>query len=341
MSDEVIEEVLVNQIPSGQLAKGIEERDSGAGATLLVCDEKLQSAVEALIFASEDPISVQMIGKILSDYSRQEIEEAISKIRAEYDGDLKRGIALIGVAGGYQFRTKGIHADLIKALFEDPPMRFSKASLEVMAIVVYRQPITRSEIEKVRGVDSGGVLKTLLERDLIRIIGRSEVVGRPLLYATSEKFLKVFGLPDLNSLPSLAEFEALGRAVQDDVRTQADMETEKTPVFESFHASAAQMDEEDREYIDDMLVGASRTMRAVQSNLKPILAGDAEPSAEGELLPTEGGTEGSQVEAGPEATEGGTASVSTDQGLVEESSVEETAVLTPETQPLASELNSE
>jgi segregation and condensation protein B len=132
-----------------------------------------------------------------------------------------RGIALEEVAGGYQLRTPREHALYVRKLLAAKPPRLSRPLLETLAIVAYRQPITRPEIEQLRGVDSGGVLDTLLERRLIKIAGRKEAPGRPIVYATSTEFLEVFGLRDLDGLPDLEEFKELeGRkAGEGDVTT--------------------------------------------------------------------------------------------------------------------------
>ena len=120
-----------------------------------------------------------------------------------------RGVMLEEVAGGYQLRTPKEHALYVRKLLAAKPPRLSRPLLETLAIIAYRQPVTRPEIEQLRGVDSGGVLETLLERRLVRIAGRKEAPGRPIMYATSPEFLEVFGLRDLESLPDLEEFKEL------------------------------------------------------------------------------------------------------------------------------------
>jgi segregation and condensation protein B len=128
----------------------------------------------------------------------------MARLRAYYTPG-RRGIQLQEVAGGYQFRTARENAEWVRAVFRDKPARLGRAALETLAIVAYKQPATRAEIEVIRGVDVDGVLTTLLSRRLIKIAGRKEAVGRPLLYVTTPEFLEVFGLKDLNELPSLKE----------------------------------------------------------------------------------------------------------------------------------------
>jgi segregation and condensation protein B len=125
--------------------------------------------------------------------------------RAERD---RRGIHLVEVAGGYQFRTDPRHAEWVRRLFQQKPWRLTRATLETLAIVAYKQPITRAEIEAIRGVDADSVLASLLSRKLVKIVGRKDVIGRPLLYGTTRQFLEVFGLRDLASLPALGEVAA-------------------------------------------------------------------------------------------------------------------------------------
>jgi segregation and condensation protein B len=144
----------------------------------------------------------------LLERPRAELRSVIDQLQVEYP-PCGRGFYLAEVAGGYQFRTASELAPWLRKLSKDRTFRFSQAALETLAIIAYRQPITRAEIEYLRGVDSGGVMKTLLEKNLLRILGKKEVPGRPLLYGTSRQFLELFGLRDLNDLPTLKEFSAL------------------------------------------------------------------------------------------------------------------------------------
>jgi segregation and condensation protein B len=168
---------------------------------------ELKAVVEALVFASETPLRPERIAEAL-ETGKEPVLQALRELAEEYR-EASRGFALAEVAGGYQFRTRPEHADYVRRLSRSRPFRFSRAALEALAIVAYRQPITRAEIEYLRGVDSGGVLKTLLEKHLVRILGKKDIPGKPMIYGTTREFLELFGLPDLASLPTLREFSEL------------------------------------------------------------------------------------------------------------------------------------
>lgn len=170
--------------------------------------KSLKAIVESLIFVHDHPLSLDRLALILEEHERTEIRQALEELVQEYAAS-ERGIVLVQVAGGYQLRSRPEHADYIRRLTKTKGVKFSQSSLETLAIVAYRQPITRAEIEYLRGVDSGGVLKSLLEKKLLRILGKKEVPGKPLIYGTSREFLELFSLKDLNSLPTLKEIQEL------------------------------------------------------------------------------------------------------------------------------------
>lgn len=182
--------------------------------------KKLKMVIESLIFISEEPVSLKRLTELIENTDRDEIKEAITELGKDLV-ESDRGIALFEIAGGYQFRTTPSTAFWVSKLFEGKPQRLTKAGLETMAIIAYKQPLVRSDIEKIRGVDSGGVIKTLLERDLIRIVGRQDVPGRPALYSTTEKFLQFFGLKNLSEMPDLKEITALGDASEENIAAEA------------------------------------------------------------------------------------------------------------------------
>jgi len=167
----------------------------------------LSKHVEALIFVSETPIKFERIVEILES-GRDEVRAALAAVSARHDV-AGSGLRLEEVADGFQFRTLQESSVYIQQLVRTRPFRFSRAALETLAIIAYRQPVTRAEVEYLRGVDSGGVVKTLLEKQLIRILGKKDVPGRPLMYGTSRDFLEFFGLRDLSALPTLKEFSEL------------------------------------------------------------------------------------------------------------------------------------
>jgi len=169
----------------------------------------IRNIIESLLFVAEEPLTVDGINKVLGQHGTREIRNALKALQEEY-AKRKGGFYLSEVAGGYQLRTFPEYNEWIRRLIQPSPSRLSKAALETLAIIAYKQPIIRSDIEHIRGVDCGGVLRMLMERKLIRVLGRKEIPGRPLIYATSKTFLEVFDLKDLSELPTPKEIEELG-----------------------------------------------------------------------------------------------------------------------------------
>jgi segregation and condensation protein B len=176
-------------------------------------EERLKSILESLLFAAGEPVSLAKLASIFEDVPRATIQKTLAAMSMACASE-NRGITIEEVAGGYQMRTAKEHAAWVRKLLAAKPPRLSRPLLETAAIIAYRQPITRPEIEQLRGVDCGGVLETLLERRLIRIEGRKEAPGRPIVYGTTPEFLELFGLKDLESLPDLSEFREIERAVE-------------------------------------------------------------------------------------------------------------------------------
>lgn len=197
-------------------------------------EERLKAIIESLLFAAGEPVSLNRLAAVLDSVPREEIRNAVGALSAEYSQG-GRGLTIEEVAGGYQLRTRKEFAPHIRKLLAGKPPRLSRSLLETVAIIAYRQPVTRPEIEEVRGVDCGGVLETLLERRLIRIAGRKEAPGRPMIYATTAEFLEVFGLKDLDSLPDLKEFQEIERA-----RIEAESEGVETVTEMRPHESTAE-----------------------------------------------------------------------------------------------------
>ena len=164
--------------------------------------DEIKSVLESLLFVADGPQSVQRLGEVLDQADRETIESLLRELQNDFEGQ-NRGIRLVEVAGGYQLRTPKSNSEAVKKFLGGRPARMGKATLETLAIVAYRQPITKAEIEAIRGVDVDGVVTTLLSRRLIKITGRKEAVGRQLLYGTTPEFLEAFGLKDLTELPSL------------------------------------------------------------------------------------------------------------------------------------------
>lgn len=172
-------------------------------------DAQLKEVLEVLIFVSETPLTLDGMKEVLGGVSKRDLQRLLAEMMEE-DRKSGRGIHLVEVAEGFQFRTRPEHADWVRRLKKTKSTALSQPSLETLAIIAYRQPVVRMDIEKIRGVDSGGVLRNLLEKKLIKIIGKKDVPGKPLVYGTSKKFLEVFGLRDLADLPTLKDLESLG-----------------------------------------------------------------------------------------------------------------------------------
>jgi segregation and condensation protein B len=172
-------------------------------------DKQIKLVIEALLFTSDKPLKARDINACLADENLAGIRQALKELKAEYD-DLGRSFVLKEVAQGYQFRTKAEFAPFILKMLNASPSRLSRAALETLAIIAYKQPVLRQEVEKLRGVDAGGIIRTLLEKGLLKIMGRKNLPGRPLIYGTTKKFLEVFDLKDLDSLPKLKEFKDFG-----------------------------------------------------------------------------------------------------------------------------------
>jgi segregation and condensation protein B len=175
-------------------------------------NKEIQAALEAIIYAADEPATVDQIAKALG-LEKPQAREALEQLTATYQSE-DRGIEVRKVAGGWKFYTKAQHHDVVRKFIKSlqPPLRLTMPALETLAVIAYKQPATVPEINEIRGVHVGGVIKTLLEKKLITTAGRKDVIGRPILYRTSKQFMLRFGLSDLDELPSLKEFEALAQA---------------------------------------------------------------------------------------------------------------------------------
>jgi segregation and condensation protein B len=174
--------------------------------------QEIQASVEAIIYAADEPATLDQIAKALG-MEKPQAREALDQLAATYQTE-DRGIEVRRVAGGWKFYTKAQHHDVVRKFIKSlqPPLRLTMPALETLAVIAYKQPATVPEINEIRGVHVGGVIKTLLEKKLITTAGRKDVIGRPILYRTSKQFMLRFGLSDLDELPSLKEFEALAQA---------------------------------------------------------------------------------------------------------------------------------
>jgi len=164
--------------------------------------------IEGLLLAAPEPLTAARLAELVPGASAATIRELVTELNAEY-AEQSRGFEISPVAGGWQLRTPADLAEYVRALHPQRAVRLSRAALETLAVIGYKQPVTRAEIEHVRGVDAGAVLRSLLERDLVRIAGHREIPGRPMLYATTRRFLEVFGLSALEDLPSLRDLQEI------------------------------------------------------------------------------------------------------------------------------------
>lgn len=168
----------------------------------------LFAVLEALLFAAGEPVSERALAEAAGEVSRDDVRRALRALSRRIEaGD--RGLELVQVAGGWQLRTDPRFSEQVASLLGGTPPRLSQAALETLSIVAYRQPVTRAGVEALRGVASGGVLRTLIDRGLVRVVGRRDEPGRPMEYGTTRGFLETFGLPDLASLPTLRDLEDL------------------------------------------------------------------------------------------------------------------------------------
>src|SRR3990170_4315833 len=167
-------------------------------------DLDIKPILESLLFVSESPIRLETLIGILQESTREEILEGVHRIQTECE-DPSKGVELVEIAGGYQFRTKPRWAEWVSRMKKKKAVKLSQSALETLAIIAYRQPIIRPEIEEIRGVDSGWVVRTLLEKGLIRMMGRKDLPGRPIVYGTTRTFLEIFSLSSLTDLPTLKD----------------------------------------------------------------------------------------------------------------------------------------
>lgn len=205
--------------------------------------QEIQAALEAIIYAADEPATLDQIANALG-VDKTEARAGLDLLTAAYQTD-DRGIEVRKVAGGWKFYTKAQHHEAVRKFIKSlqPPLRLTMPALETLAVIAYKQPATVPEINEIRGVNVGGVIKTLLEKRLITTAGRKEVIGRPILYRTSKQFMMRFGLSDLDELPSLKEFEQLAQAALGSDEGIAPVAPGDTTPAEAVSAEAASTDE--------------------------------------------------------------------------------------------------
>ena len=203
------------ETPDGEVA--LAGDDAAEEAPPVLDASQIESIIESLLFASDKVLGLAELTRLLGERDGKKVTAAVEALQERRKGS---GIEVVHLANGWQLRTNPEHARWVSRLLASKPMRLSRAMMETLAIVAYRQPVTRPELDGIRGVDCGPVLKTLLDRGLIRIIGKKEEVGRPLLYGTTPEFLRVFSLGELSDLPTLREYAELSSEQQARVEAQ-------------------------------------------------------------------------------------------------------------------------
>ena len=208
---------------------------AGNGRAETIDARELKAILEAVLFVSPEPVPVARLMTILGTVSKAEVVQALGILTHDLD-QAGRGIQLVQVAGGYRLVTKQEYGPWLKRMDKaKAAQKLSRSALESLAIIAYKQPLVRSEIEEIRGVETSGVLRTLCERKLVRIVGRKDVPGRPIMYGTTKFFLEHFGLQDLSQLPPLREFKELGESEQALLPIEEEsVETSEMPSSEEF-----------------------------------------------------------------------------------------------------------
>jgi segregation and condensation protein B len=280
---------------AGDSVEGLEVVE-GAEAAILptsavaLDDATLKHLVEAIVFASDKPVTLQRLRQLTRIADVRRIEQALELLATDY---AERGIALQQVSGGYQFRTNTAYSSWVQQLIAGRPVRLSRAQLETLAIVAYRQPITRPEIDEIRGVDSSATLRLLLDRSLIRVLGKREEVGRPMLYGTTGEFLDFFSLQDLRELPTLREYseltaesrqvmsDRLGVSLDESEAAQASGASEPARV-EPSEAETIEAAVEDTSYVEasDAHVDTTADDRVAEADRVAAADHDADPDAD-------------------------------------------------------------
>ena len=200
--------------------------------------DDIKNIIESLLFAADEPLTIDRLKKIIADAESQELREALEQLKADYEAR-QGGFFLNEVAGGYQIRTRPEYKEWLKRLLQPRPQRLSKPALETLAIIAYKQPVIRSDVEHIRGVDCGGVLRVLLERQFIRVLGRKDIPGRPLIYATTKRFLEVFDLKNLKDLPTPKEIEEFGSTLAQEMDAADGQEAADEISIENLEETAA------------------------------------------------------------------------------------------------------
>ena len=264
------------------------------GAVRAIAERELRGIVESLLFVSPEPLSVQRLVAIMGDVTKADVSQALRGLGEELEQE-GRGVRLVEIAGGFRLVTKQEYATWIKRLDKTKAAaKLSRSALESLAIIAYKQPIVKSEIEEIRGVETSGVVRTLLERKLVRIVGRKEVPGRPIMYGTTKFFLEHFGLNDLTQLPPLREFTELGESDQSllpmDTMEVAMPTPAEAAVIDSTTEAIRALGEEaptvtDAVAVENESVGEEERLAAAEVTGDDVLVEESTQQSQVELLP--------------------------------------------------------
>ncbi|WP_375764984.1 SMC-Scp complex subunit ScpB [Archangium gephyra] len=250
--------------------------------------ERIRTVLESVLFVAEKPLDLDQLYEA-TGIEREKIVEALNQISGVHRDGIS-GIVLYEVSGGWQFRTDPHSGEYVRRYLRVKPQRLTRAAVETLAIIAYRQPVTRPEIEDIRGVDCGAVIKALLDRKLIKILGKKEEVGRPMLYGTTREFLEFFALKDLSALPTLREFHELTQEHQEIVEKErpaapsasGTVELLADPDFQKRMDKSVAASEAALEELEQAMDAAEKTQKAASSLLNPT-----PPPAEGDKGPAE------------------------------------------------------
>jgi segregation and condensation protein B len=248
--------------------------------------ERVRTVVESLLFVSDKPLTLDQLFES-SGIDRELIARALDQLGGLHREGIS-GVVLYEVAGGWQFRTDPHSAEYVRRFLQVKPQRLTRAAVETLAIIAYRQPVTRPEVEDIRGVDCGAVLKALLDRKLLKILGKKEEVGRPILYGTTREFLEFFALKDLSSLPTLREFHELTQEHQDIVEKESGprpnaegtIEALADPEFQARMEKSTQASEAALEILEEALAAAEKSQKASAAALTAHNPPPEKPSPE-------------------------------------------------------------
>ena len=248
----------------------------------------LKQIIEGAILAAEAPLSIDHLMRLFEgdEPERVDVRDALKEIEQECEG---RGFELKQVASGYRFQVRSSYGEWVSRLWKEKPPRYSRALLETLALIAYKQPITRGDVEEIRGVAvSTNIIRTLLEREWVRIVGHRDVPGHPALYATTKNFLDYFNLRNLDELPSLAEIKDLTQANEELDMEDDLIELPSLVVDVEEEEAVAGMDDTDLDAVSDQV-------DAIQQNIKNLFATDEQASA-GEFAEDDGDSEASDIE---------------------------------------------